>query len=290
MARPASTTSGWFPAPPADKPQELSAEAVDQQFRAADEERHRADVERNREAWNLWAPDYFMPGLEAWQAPEPRWGIWELPESELNVLDGIDAGVNVIELGCGTGAACAWMASRGAIPIGIDVAEAQLESARMLQKQFSVEFPLIRTSADAVPFADGSFDVALSEHGASTWLDPTRWLPEANRLLRPGGLLVFMVCSPTLMACTPEVGDVIGPQLVRDHFGMGRCPFPEDDTVEYHVAHADWIRLLRENGFAVEDLVEVRPPDGAKARYGLVTAEWARRWPSEDVWRARKVA
>jgi hypothetical protein len=49
-----------------------------------------------------------------------------------------------------------------------------------------------------------------------------------------------------------------------------------------------WIRLLRRSGFEVEDLVEVRPPAHATTRHPFVTLDWARRWPCEEVWKARK--
>jgi SAM-dependent methyltransferase len=256
----------------------------------ASSERRRADVERNRAAWNLWAPDYFVPGLRAWEAEDPFWGIWSTPESELRLLDEVGAGTDAVELGCGTAYACAWMALRGATPVGIDVSEAQLENARVLQKQFALDFPLIRASADEVPFADDSFDVAISEYGASTWLDPNHWVPEAARLLRPGGLLAFVVNGTMLMTCTEPDGTEAGTELVRDYFGMYRCEFPADGTVEFHLGYGDWIRVLRANGFAVEELIEVRPPADAYARYDFVSTEWARRWPSEEVWKVRKLA
>ena len=153
---------------------------------------------------------------------------------------------------------------RGAMPVGVDVAEAQLESARLLQNQFDVHFPLVRASADEVPFADESFDFVISEYGASTWLDPSRWVAEASRLLRPGGQLVFVVNGTMLMTCTPEDGVEAGTELVRDYFGMSRCEFPEDGTVEYHLGYGDWVRTLRAHGFVVEDLIEVRPPEGRR--------------------------
>ncbi|HSG14223.1 MAG TPA: hypothetical protein VLA22_10170, partial [Gaiellaceae bacterium] len=45
---------------------------------------------------------------------------------------------------------------------------------------------------------------------------------------------------------------------------------------------------LRDAGFVLEDLIEVRPPKGAKARFEFASADWARRWPSEEIWVARK--
>ncbi len=69
---------------------------------------------------------------------------------------------------------------------------------------------------------------------------------------------------------------------------MHRFEWPDDESVEFHLGYGDWIRLLRANGFEVEDLIEVRPGEGATTSYPYVTAEWARRWPCEEVWKARK--
>ena len=44
----------------------------------------------------------------------------------------------------------------------------------------------------------------------------------------------------------------------------------------------------RRSGFEVEDLVEIRPPPAAHTRYPYVTLEWARQWPCEEAWKARK--
>ena len=68
-----------------------------------------------------------------------------------------------------------------------------MASARALQLEFGLEFPLLHGNAEEVPFPDGSFDLAISEYGASIWCDPYRWIPEAARLLRSGGELVFLV-------------------------------------------------------------------------------------------------
>ena len=58
--------------------------------------------------------------------------------------------------------------------------------------------------------------------------------------------------------------------------------------MEFYLGHGDMIRLLRASGFDVEDLVELRAPEGATTRYPYVTPEWARQWPSEEVWSARR--
>jgi hypothetical protein len=69
---------------------------------------------------------------------------------------------------------------------------------------------------------------------------------------------------------------------------MHRLEWDDDESVEFHLNHGDWIRLLRGSGFDVEDLIELRPSAGATTRYPWVTLDWARRWPSEEVWVARR--
>jgi hypothetical protein len=63
-----------------------------------------------------------------------------------------------------------------------------------------------------------------------------------------------------------------------------------EGTIDFQLPHGQWIRLLREHGFAVEDLIELRPPDDAVTTYDeFVPRDWARRWPAEQIWRARKL-
>src|SRR6185312_4989235 len=145
-------------------------------------------VRRNRTAWDAWAAEYVEMGRRAWQT-EPSWGIWSVPDTELNVLPDDLSGLDAIELGCGTAYVSAWLARRGARVVGIDNSEAQLATARRLQREHGVDFPLLHGNAETVPLPDGSFDVAISEYGACLWADPQRWVPEAARLLRPGGRL-----------------------------------------------------------------------------------------------------
>ena len=246
-------------------------------------------VLRNRAAWDQWAGEYFDSGRQDWAAEEPQWGIWRVPESQLGVLPNV-AGKDVIELGCGTGYVSSWLARRGARVVGIDNSPAQLASSRQFQEEFGLEFPVLHAIAEDLPFPDESFDLAISEYGASIWADPYRWIPEAARVLRPGGELIFLVNGAILMLCVPDAEDEAAePVLLRDYFGMHRFEWPEDDSVEFHLGYGDMIRLLRANGLVVEDLIEVRPPEDATRRAPFVTLEWSRRWPCEEVWKARKI-
>ena len=246
-------------------------------------------VRRNRTLWDDWAKQYVAPGEDNWARDTPRWGIWSVPESQLRMLPADLAGKDAIELGCGTAYVSAWLARRGARVVGIDNSEAQLATAARLRRQHGFDFPLLHGNAEAVPYPDSSFDFAISEYGACLWADPQRWVPEAARLLRPGGRLVFLVNSFLLSLCMPaEEGAAATDRLLRPAFGMYRMEWPGDPGVEFHLSHGDWMRLLRGSGFEVEDLVEVRPPADATTRHPFVTLEWARQWPCEEVWKARK--
>src|SRR5688500_5338262 len=175
----------------------------------------------NRELWTTKNAEYTDPAaLRAWAREEFTWGVFGIPEAEIGALGDV-AGLDVVELGCGTAYFSARLARRGARPVGVDPTRAQLETARRCMAETGIEFPLVEASAESVPLADESFDLAFSEHGASNWADPYRWIPEAARLLRPGGRLVFMHGTPLAFLCYPDVGDATR-ELQRPYFGMHR--------------------------------------------------------------------
>ena len=173
----------------------------------------------NRARWDEDAPNWVEAGHQSWARSEPHWGIWQVPESQLHVLPDVD-GLDVVELGCGTGYVSSWLARRGAEVVGLDNSRRQLATAVSFQREFGVEFPLIHANAEAVPLASSSFDLAISEYGACLWCDPYRWVPEAARVLRPGGRLIFLTNSVLLMLTMPDLEVELGgvaPVGVRPH-------------------------------------------------------------------------
>src|SRR5215216_8024365 len=244
-------------------------------------------AQKNRIVWDTWAVEYSEWAPQAWAKDAPTWGIFQVPEAELGVFPESVAGLDVIELGCGTAYISAWLARRGAHPVGIDNSPAQLATARRMQAQFGLDFPLHLGNAEETGFPEASFDLAVSEYGASIWCDPYRWVPEAARLLRPGGDLVFLCNSTLSMLCATS--DSTSETLQRPQHGLHRLDWEEEDTTEFHLGHGDWFRLLRSSGFDVVDLVELfadeQTPDHT---YYTWAREWAERWPWEQIWRARK--
>jgi SAM-dependent methyltransferase len=244
------------------------------------------------EAWTRANADYTDARAEAaWAKDEVDWGVWHVPESELRALPDV-AGKEVVELGCGTAYLGAWLKKLGATRVvGVDPTPAQLETARRCNQQFGLSLEFVEAFAEDVPLPDAAFDLAVSEYGASIWADPGRWIPEAARLLRPGGELVFLRNSTLAILCSPDEDLPATETLQRPQFGMFRFQWP-DSGVEYHLPHGHWIRLLRANGFEILDLIEIQAPADAETheRYDYVTAEWARKWPAEEIWVARKQA
>jgi len=247
------------------------------------------DHERvNRELWDRQSDEYQAGhGVQISAAPA-AWGTWRIPESELRLLPDVQ-GLDVLELGCGGGQWTAWLAEHGAAVIGIDISVRQLEHARRLLERKRVNARLVAGSAESLPFAAGCFDLIISDHGAMSWADPARTLPEAARVLRPGGRLVF--CATSVFMLLVGWDDEVGPsnQLERDYFGLSALSEGDGGALTFSRPHGEWIKLFRENGLAVEALHEPRPEaDAVSTFYPAATAEWARRWPAEMIWVIRR--
>jgi SAM-dependent methyltransferase len=251
-----------------------------------------AHVAANREAWDAYAAEYVGPAEREWalRPGQETWGLYGVPETVVHLLDDADlAGKDAIELGCGTAYVSAWIARRGGRPTGIDNSPKQLETATRLQREHGLEFPLLLGNAESVPLPDASFDFAISEYGAVLWADPMRWVPEAARLLRPGGRLHVLMNSTLAYLASPDDPDApVEERLLRPQFGMGRIQWAGESSVEFHLPHGEWIRLFRDNDFEILELRELQVPEGATTRYEWMPYEWARRWPCEDVWKVRK--
>jgi SAM-dependent methyltransferase len=244
----------------------------------------------NREGWTRANAEYTdAQAREAWAQEEVAWGQFQIPESDLRVLPDLE-GKDVIELGCGTAYFGAWLKRAGARRVvGVDVTPAQLRTARRLDEEFGLGLELIEANAEDVPLPAASFDLAVSEYGASIWCDPARWISEAARLLRPGGELVFLRGTTLRILCSPDEGKV-GERLERPQRGLYKLVWEDDDPgVEFHPGTAEMLAILRANGFSLLDFRELFAPEHAEDHeyYVHLPAEWAKRWPAEEIWRLR---
>jgi SAM-dependent methyltransferase len=243
---------------------------------------------RNRRLWDERSAEYqeaHGPQLAA--SGGAAWGVWQLPESQLRVLGDV-RGKDVLELGCGAAQWSIALAAMGASVTGLDNSEAQLEQARTLMAQAGTDFPLVHSSAEATPFAPGSFDIVFCDHGAMTFADPRGTVPEAARLLRADGLLAFSMHTPILDIAWARGAEHPGERLALDYWDLHAIEEP-DGPIAFQLPYGAWIALFRENGLVVEDLIELRPPADATSSYrDERDLAWARRWPMEHIWRVRR--
>ena len=244
-------------------------------------------VTRNRAIWDAQADQWVESGRRGWSRDAPSWGMWNIPEHELRLLPDV-AGRDVVDLGCGTGYWSAWFARRGARVVALDNSTRQLATARTLQREHGLAFPLIHADAEHPPFRDASFDLAFSEYGAAIWCDPFVWIPEAARMLRPAGELVFLRNGILFSLCTPDSDDPAGDRLLRGYFDLHRLEWSDDHSVNFTLGTGRLIRLFRDVGFEIVDCVEVQAPADRTTRFPYITTAWAHRWPSEEIWRVRK--
>jgi SAM-dependent methyltransferase len=245
---------------------------------------------RNRDVWTKSNAEYTDRRARSdWSQEEITWGMCRAPESEVQMLPDV-VGQDVVELGCGTAYFGAWLKKLGAARVvGVDVTPAQLETARRMDEVFGLGLEFVEANAEETGLPSASFDLALSEYGASIWCDPYRWIPEAARLIRPHGELVFLRNSTLAILCATEDG--WSETLQRPQRGLHRLDWADEGSAEFHLGHGDWVRLLHANDFELLDLVELfageNTPDHT---YYAFSRDWARRWPAEEIWRARKQA
>lgn len=216
------------------------------------------------------------------------WGVWQIPEDELKALGEV-VGREVLELGCGAAQWSIALQARGARVTGLDNSAAQLEHARSLMAAAGADFPLLHASAEDTGLPGGSFDLVFCDHGAMTFADPHATVPEAARLLRPGGLFVFSMHTPILDLAWPSGEEHPVDRLSANYWEELYTRQESGEPISFQLPYGEWIRLFRANGLAVEDLLELRPaPDALSSYRGEEDREWARRWPMEHIWRLRR--
>jgi SAM-dependent methyltransferase len=241
-------------------------------------------IARNRAFWDSDSEAYQAMHGDDLAARARAWGAWRRPEAELRVLGDV-AGRDVLELGCGGGQWSAALVQAGARCIGIDLSIAQLGYAQKHSHDAGVSVPFALTDAESLPFRADSFDTVFCDHGAMSFCDPARTLPEVARVLRPSGVLAFCVTHPLVYLTWNNSTERQTRKLQMDYDGLGRIDYGAG-TVDWVLPHGTWIDLFHCFGFEVADLIELLAPVGARTTYDeFVPSEWAERWPAEQIWK-----
>ncbi|GAC1409009.1 MAG: class I SAM-dependent methyltransferase [Candidatus Velthaea sp.] len=240
---------------------------------------------RNRAAWDAQSDAYqTQHGGQLSRAPL-AWGVWSLAESDLQLLGDV-AGRDVLEFGCGAAQWSIALTTRGARCTGLDNSAVQLRHAQRAMDAAGTQFPLVHRPAEDTGLTSASFDIVFCDHGALTFAAPERTIPEAARLLRPGGILAFSCEHPLHAAAWSYAENAVTHTLGEPYFGRNRIEDPAG-TVSFVRPISTYVALLIESGFSIEKLLEPQPPAGARTTYDVSPYEWACDYPGEIMFRAR---
>ncbi|MFD8941549.1 class I SAM-dependent methyltransferase [Streptomyces californicus] len=242
-------------------------------------------IPANRRLWNKISGDYQHEHDPRIGAAPRLWGMYSIPDTHLRALGDV-VGKRVLELGCGAGQWSRALAAEGADVVGFDLAATQLAAASAAMG--ASRYRLVQGAAEQLPFATGSFDLVFCDFGGLSWAPPHLAVPQAARVLRPGGRLVFNVASPWFEACYDEPAGRVTTTLRQDYFGLYAIA-EGDGATSYQLTYGDWVRVLRGAGLVIDDLIEPRPEPGTLNGYNETDPpDWAHRWPAELLWVTHK--
>jgi SAM-dependent methyltransferase len=121
--------------------------------------------------------------------------VWSAGELLVRRI-GIEAGEDVLDVGCGTGNATIPAAEAGAQVVGLDLTPELFARARERADDAGVDVDWVEGDAEALPFADESFDVVLSTFGCMFAPRHEVTARELARVVRPGGRLGVVAWTP----------------------------------------------------------------------------------------------
>jgi SAM-dependent methyltransferase len=225
----------------------------------------------NRGWWDGDAEEYLAEHGEFLGSVDFCWCPEGLREESAALLGPL-AGRQVLEVGCGAAQCARWLAAAGAYPVGLDLSAGMLAAGARLSAASGVPVPLVQADAEALPFADASFDLACSAHGAVPFCaDSALVMAEVARVLRPGGRWVFATPHPVRWMFPDDPGPG-GLRATMPYFD--RRPYVEQDEdgvasyVEHHRTLGDRVREIAAAGLVLADLVEPEWPEGHDRVWG----------------------
>jgi SAM-dependent methyltransferase len=135
---------------------------------------------------------------EAWGLFTPLEVFTTIPAAKLVRFARVASGQAVLDVACGTGVVAVTAARTGAKVKALDLSPVLLERARTNAQIAGVAIDFVEGDAEALPYADASFDVVLSQFGHMFAPRPAIALAEMLRVLKPGGRIAFSTWPPEL--------------------------------------------------------------------------------------------
>lgn len=252
-------------------------------------------VRANRAWWDADAADYHRTHADFLGVDSPAgefvWCPEGLHEGDVGLLGAV-AGCDVLEVGCGSAPCARWLAGRGARVVGVDVSAAMLARGTTVMRAGGPVASLAQASADALPFADASFNVACSAFGAVPFVaDSQVVMAEVARVLRPGGRWVFSVNHPMRWVFPDDPGPA---GLTASIPYFDRTPYVEVDDAgvavyaEHHRTVGDRVREIVAAGLVLVDLVEPAWPEELQREWGQWSPLRGELFPGTAIFSCRK--
>ena len=202
---------------------------------------------------------------------DERYRHYRYPGVEGSVIDFARGGARVLEVGCGTGQWVARLEREGHTVVGLDASAGMLAQARTRAGRVG----LVQARAEALPFADASFDRVCCVHAFHHFRDRGAFLTEARRVLRPGGGLLVLGLDPHTGHERWWIYDYYPSSLASD-----RARFPSSAALRALLAEHGFgeiesreIQRMDEGGDAEAALAEGKLDKGVTSQLALLTDE-----------------
>lgn len=247
-----------------------------------------------RHWWDSDADEYLADHAADIGEVDLLWCPEGLRENEAHLLGPAKhlADKRVLEVGCGSAPVARWLAAQGARAVAFDLSGGMLRHALAANKRTGLDVGLVQADAMALPFADESFDLAVSSFGAIAFVaHPDLVMREVYRALRPGGLFVFSTNHPIrwILPDSPDPADL----TVRSSY-FDPNAYVEFDVdglptyIETHRTMSERVRDILGAGFTLEDLREPEWTPGRDVVWGQWSPERGALVPGTVIFSCRK--